>query len=58
VDATPAFHQYFSSTTAGGSFSLLANFPVTGDTTQIIAVDVAITNSSGTTTAQHVSIGN
>jgi centrosomal CEP192-like protein len=58
VDATSSFHQYFSSTTAGGAFSLLATFPVTGDTSQIAAVDVQITNSAGATTAQHVLIGN
>ena len=30
----PAFQQYFSTTQAGGSFALLAVFPVTGNTTR------------------------
>jgi len=58
VDATSMFHQYFSSTTVGGSFGLLATFPVTGDTSQIGFVDIQIINSSGTTTAQHIAVGN
>jgi hypothetical protein len=59
VDATSIFHQYFFvSNTTGGAFGLLANFPVTGDTTQIGAVKVQITNSAGVTTAQQIAIGN
>lgn len=58
VDVTPAFHQYFATTTVGGEFAMLATFPVQGDTTQIGAVDVQITNSAGVTTANHISIGN
>lgn len=59
VNATSIFHQYFfTSNTTGGAFGLLATFPVTGDTSQIGAVDVQITNSAGITTAQKIPIGN
>jgi hypothetical protein len=49
---------YFNDTTTGGAFGLLAKFTVTGDVTQIISTDVAITNSVGVTTPQHIGIGN
>jgi len=58
VDAASEFQQYFSSTQAGGSFALLATFPVSGDTTQIGFVMATITNSAGTTTAQQIAIEN
>jgi HYDIN/CFA65/VesB-like, Ig-like domain len=58
VDAAGAFQQYFSATQAGGSFALLATFPVSGDTTQIGFVMATITNSAGTTTAQQIAIQN
>jgi centrosomal CEP192-like protein/HYDIN/CFA65/VesB family protein len=50
------FQQYFATTQVGGSFALLATFPVTGDTTQIGSVTLQITNSAGTTTAQNIQI--
>jgi hypothetical protein len=58
VDAATAFQQYFASTQAGGSFALLATFPVTGDVTQIGFVSAQITNSAGATTAQQIPFGN
>jgi hypothetical protein len=58
VDATADFRSYFATTITGGAFALLAKFPVTGDVTQIISTDIAITNSVGTTTTQHIIIGN
>ncbi len=58
VNATATFQQYFSSTQAGGSFSMLATFPVTGNTAEIGFVTAEITNSAGTTTAQQIAIGN
>jgi len=39
-------------------FELLAKFTVTGDVTQIISTDIAITNSVGVITTQHIIIGN
>ena len=58
VDATSDFQLYFKSTSTGGAFGLLAKFTVTGDVTQIISTDIAITNSVGVTTTQHIIIGN
>ncbi len=55
VDATSQFHQYFSSTTTGGSFALLATFPVGGDATQVAGVDVQLTNSAGVAKTQRIS---
>ena len=58
VNATTAFQQYFSTTQAGGSFQVLAMFPVTGNGAEIGFVTVQIVNSLGTTTAAQISIGN
>jgi hypothetical protein len=58
VDAASQFQQYFATTQAGGSFSLLATFPVAGDTTQIGFVMAELTNSAGTVMAQQIPIEN
>jgi hypothetical protein len=58
VNAGPQFQKYFSSTQAGGAFALLANFMVSGDTSQVGSVTAQITNSLGTTTAQQIPITN
>lgn len=58
VNASADFQQYFSTTQAGGSFSLLATFPVTGSTLEIGYVTAQITNSLGSTTAQQIQILN
>ena len=58
VDAASQFQQYFATTQAGGSFALLAAFPVSGDTTQIGYVMAELTNSAGTITAQQIPIEN
>lgn len=50
VDATSEFHNYFfTNDPSGGSFATQANFPVTGDITQIGSVAVTLTNSAGQT---------
>ncbi|MBZ5611945.1 MAG: hypothetical protein LAP38_27095 [Acidobacteriia bacterium] len=54
VDATSNFKNYFGASSTGGAFGLLATFPVMGDTTQIAAADVQITNSAGVVTAQRI----
>ena len=55
LDETQPFHQYFYGTTkAGGAFSLQATFPVTGDITQVGAVDVTVQNSSGVSAVKHL----
>jgi hypothetical protein len=53
-----AFRQYFSTTTAGGAFQVLAEFPVTGNTALIGSVTAQITNSQGTVTTPSISFGN
>jgi hypothetical protein len=54
VNAASSFQQYFATTTAGGTFALLANFPVTGNEADVASFDLAITNSVGVVTTQHV----
>jgi hypothetical protein len=54
VDASSQFRKYFATTATGGSFALLASFPVIGDTSQISAVDVQITNSAGVVAVQRI----
>src|SRR5207253_10475755 len=50
VDATPNFKTYFTANPAyGGMFTMLASFPVLGDTSKIAGVDVQVSNSSGIT---------
>lgn len=51
VSAGTDFQKYFQSSTAGGSFNLVATFPVTGNVSTIAAVEVSVTNSTGTTQA-------
>ncbi|HTB17194.1 MAG TPA: hypothetical protein VK708_03715, partial [Bryobacteraceae bacterium] len=58
VNASADFQQYFSATQAGGSFQVLATFPVTGNSAEIGFVTAQVTNSLGTTSAQQISIGN
>jgi Abnormal spindle-like microcephaly-assoc'd, ASPM-SPD-2-Hydin len=58
VDAASAFHTYFSTTQAGGTFQVLAEFPVTGNTALIGFVTAQITNSLGTSTAVQIPFGN
>jgi hypothetical protein len=58
VDVSSTFQQYFASTQVGGMFALLARFPMTGDSTQVVSVDVQIVNAAGVTTAQRVPILN
>jgi hypothetical protein len=53
VDATSNFHQYFyANNAAGGSFSMQASFPVTGDVTKVGSVAVTLTNSVGQTSTK------
>jgi len=47
VDVTADFGRYFAISRVGGSFLLRATFPVTGDASQIGAVEVELTNSAG-----------
>jgi len=54
VNAASSFQQYFATTTAGGAFALLANFPVSGNEADVASFDLAITNNVGVVTTQHV----
>jgi hypothetical protein len=58
VNASTAFQQYFSTTQAGGTFALLATFPVTGNTAEIGYVMATVANSTGVTTAQQIALQN
>jgi hypothetical protein len=42
---------FYSNNTSGGMFSLQANFPVTGDVTQVGSVTVGVSNSLGQSTS-------
>ena len=48
VDGSEAFQQYFGTSGLGGVFGLHAMFPVTGDSNQVVAAEVQLTNSVGT----------
>jgi hypothetical protein len=48
VDASGALGQFFASSDLGGVFGLHAFFPVNGNPAEVGAVEVKMTNSSGT----------
>ncbi|MBZ5582032.1 MAG: choice-of-anchor D domain-containing protein [Acidobacteriia bacterium] len=48
ADASASFRDYFNGSAAGGVFLLKALFPVAGDSSQIAAFEVKLTNSAGT----------
>jgi len=48
VDAATAFGQYFTSSGLAGVFGLDALFPITGDSSQVVAALVELTNTVGT----------
>ena len=54
ADFTPQFGTYFTTANAGSAFQMRVSFPVTGDSSQILAVDVQMSNSAGTTAIQHL----
>jgi hypothetical protein len=58
VNAASAFQTYFGTTTAGGMFQILAEFPVTGNTALVGSVTAQITNSQGTITTPSIPFGN
>jgi hypothetical protein len=49
ADWSQSFLNYFKSSKVGGSFTLRATFPVSGDGSQIAGVEVEMTNSAGST---------
>jgi hypothetical protein len=54
ADFSPQFRTCFTASQAGSSFQMRVSFPVTGDSTQIGAVDVTLMNSAGSVTLQHL----
>lgn len=54
ADFSPDFRNYFAQSQTGSAFQMRVSFPVTGDTTQISAVDVQMTNAAGSTAVQHL----
>jgi hypothetical protein len=54
VDAAADFKRYFDAQAPGGLFALKAAFPVTGDASQIDAVDVEIVNQAGPARTERV----
>ncbi len=54
ADWTQTFAGYFGNSKVGGSFTLRATFPVSGDATQIAGVEVEMTNSAGTTRTSRI----
>ena len=49
------FERWWQESKLGGIFLFRASFPVTGDASQIAAVEAAIVNASGTTDNQRMS---
>ena len=54
ADFSQQFRAYFTAGATGSSFQRRVSFPVTGDSTQIGAVDVQLTNSAGSVAIQHL----
>ena len=55
LPVTREFGNWWQASNLGGVFLFRASFPVTGDATQIGAVEVAISNTSGKTDLQRMS---
>ena len=51
ADASATFRQFYQTSDIGGNFLLRAVFPVTGDTGQVAAFEMSITNSAGAATS-------
>jgi hypothetical protein len=56
VDASRAFQQYFETAEFGGMFKLRAVFPVTGDTSQLGAVEAVVNNTLGSTQTKRLTV--
>ena len=54
ADFTPAFRSYFNGGKSGSAFQMLVTFPVTGDASQVGAIDLQMTNAAGSIAAQHL----
>jgi hypothetical protein len=56
ADFTANFHAFFTAAPLGSTFRALVTFPVSGNASQVAAVEATLTNSAGTVTTQRVSI--
>ena len=56
LDAAAEFQNFYESSKLGGTFTLRAAFPVTGDASAIAAVEVEITNSVGVTRSERTPV--
>lgn len=56
VDATSSFRQYFDQFSGGSMFTLRALFPISGDSSQIGAAAVVLSNSLGSTQTNRMTI--
>jgi hypothetical protein len=54
ADWTTTFSNYFRTSKAGGSFTIRATFPFSGDASQISGVEVEMTNSAGVTRSTRI----
>ncbi len=55
ADWTTVFTSYFKQSKSGGSFTMRASFPVSGDASTITAVDIQMSNSTGPTQVSRLS---
>ena len=56
IDASKPFLNYFGSTVLGSMFTLQVVFPVQGDSSQIVAMEAALSNALGNTQTDRVQI--
>lgn len=56
VDSVALFRQYFATSQLGGAFSLVARFPVAGDSSQLSHVVVQMANGIGRTEVGRINI--
>lgn len=54
ADAAQVFRSYFQSSGAGGLFLVKADFPVTGGTSSVGAVEVELSSTAGTSKSQRI----
>ncbi len=54
ADFTSNFRTYFTSVQSGSAFQMLVTFPVTGDASQVGAIDLQMTNTAGSIATQHL----
>ncbi len=56
TDFTTDFRAFLTKTPAGSTFAARVTFPVTGDATQVVGVEVELTNAAGSVRTQRVAV--